>query len=312
MSKMKSFREAFGEILVETGSVIKNLVVIDTDVAKSTKTIYFANSFPERFIEIGISEQDAVGTAAGLALAGKIPVVAAFSMFIMRSWEQIRNTVSRDNINVKIVGTHAGLSDYLDGASHQCLEDIALMRVLPNMTIVSPSDITSTKALFQQILEFNGPAYFRLGRDNANDIYKDEDEVKLNKANILIDGDDLTLVSYGSLVSTCVKVSKILKARGYKSRVIDFHTLKPLDTNMILKAAMEASPIFVIEEHNVYGGLGSAITEFISQKNPTKIFIFGIPDRFGLGAYSYEELLDYFGLTPVKLVNRIEEIMNEV
>ena len=311
LSEIGSFRKAFEEVLIEVGEVLKNLIVIDSDVSHSTYTIEFFKRFPSRFVQVGISEQDAAGTAAGLALAGKIPILTAFSMFIMRSWEQIRNTIARDNLNVKIVGTHAGLSDYLDGPSHQCLEDIALMRILPNITVVAPSDEVSTKSLFRQILDFRGPTYFRLGRDNAYKVYDEEDDVELYKCNILVDGEDITIISYGALVSISIKAADILRKKGYSVRVIDSHTIKPLDVNMILKAARETMAIFAVEEHSIYGGLGSEITEIVSEKNPMRIYRIGVDDVFGANARSYEDLLDYFSLTSQKITSRIEMVLNE-
>ncbi len=305
-----SFREAFGEALLEAGESTRNLVVIDTDVLNSTKTIYFARRFPERFIQMGISEQDAAGMAAGLAISGKIPVLATFSMFLLRSWEQIRNTIARDNLSVKIVGTHSGLSDYLDGASHQCLEDIALMRVLPNMTVISPADDISTRSLFHQALELRGPVYIRLGRDNARRIYRDYEDVTIGKANILVDGDDMSIISCGAFVSISLNVANILREKGFRPRVIDSHTIKPLDTETIIKAAREASPVFVIEEHNIFGGLGSAVAEIITERTPTHVFRIGVPDVFGTGGRSYEELLRYFRLTPPEIVKKIEGMIN--
>jgi transketolase len=307
-----SFREAFGEALVEAGEVIKDLVVIDTDVASSTRTIYFAKRFPDRFIQVGISEQDAAGTAAGLAIAGKIPVLVAYSMFLLRSWEQIRNTIARDNINVKLVGTHSGLSDYLDGSSHQCLEDVALMRVLPNMTVVSPSDEVSTRSLLHQILGFRGPTYFRLGRDNAPSVYEDEDDVEVGKANVLVDGGDLTIISCGALVSVALEAAKRLRGGGLRVRVIDMHTIKPLDVSVVERAARDAPPIFTLEEHNVYGGLGSAVAEVLSERLPTRICRLGVGNEFGTGGRSYEELLQYFRLTPEYIVEKIRVVLDGV
>ena len=298
--------------LVDAGEAFRNLIVIDVDVARSTRTVYFAERYPNRFIQLGISEQDAIGTAAGFAISGKIPVLAGFSMFLLRGWEQIRNTIARDNLNVKIVGTHSGLSDYLDGSSHQCLEDIALMRVLPNMMVVSPSDIVSTRSLLYQILESQGPVYFRLGRDNATEIYSDEDDVKLGDINILVDGSDLTLLSHGSMTSICLEVASILRKRGIYARVLDSHTIKPLDVDKVLDAAIEASPIFVVEDHSVYGGLGSTVSEFLSEKRPTSIFLFGIRDRFGSGSKTYLDLLKFFGFLPEDIANRIEVVLNGV
>jgi len=309
---MHSYREAFGEALSELGETFKNLIVIDTDLSKSTKTIYFANKFPDRFIQIGISEQDAVGTAAGLSIGGRIPVLAVYSMFLLRAWEQIRNIIARDNLNVKIVGTHSGLSDYMDGASHQCFEDIALMRILPNFTVVSPSDITSTKSLLKQILGFRGPAYMRLGRDNSTLIYRDEDEVTLGRANILSEGEDITLISHGAMTQYTLSVAEKLSKEGYSVNVIDMHTIKPLDREILSRRKVLSTPIFVIEDHSIYGGLGSAVAEYISTSNPRHVFRIGVEDRFGAGARNFLELLDYMGLTPDKIISKVKVILDGI
>lgn len=312
MAFNNSFREAIGRALVDAGEAYKKLIVIDTDLSVSTRSIYFAERFPDRFIQVGISEQDAVGTAAGLAIGGKIPVIISYAMFLLRGWEQIRNTVARDNLNVKIVGTHSGLSDYLDGSSHQCLEDIALMRVIPNFTVVSPADQVATYSLFMQQLEVNGPTYLRLGRDNASTIYTDEGEVTLGKANVLVDGDDITIISHGAMVSIALQTSRLLRNKGIRARVIDMHTIKPMDINTLMDACTEAPPIFVIEDHNIIGGLGGAITEAISDTKPVLVIRIGIEDRFGTGTTSYENLLEYFGFTPQKLVDKIMGVLNGI
>ncbi len=307
-----SFREAFGETLSELGDTFKNLVVLDTDLSKSTKTIYFAKRFPDRFIQLGISEQDAVGTASGLAIGGKIPVLAVYSMFLMRAWEQIRNTIARDNLNVKIIGTHSGLSDYMDGASHQCFEDIALMRILPNFTVVSPSDIISTKSLLKQILGFRGPVYMRLGRDNSTKLYEDEDEIILGRANLLMEGGDITMVSHGAMTQYTVEAAKILSKDGYSINVIDMHTIKPLDREILNRRGISSTPIFVVEDHSIYGGLGSAIAEYISNANPRYVFRIGVEDRFGVGAKNYLDLLKHMGLTPENIVEKVRVILNGI
>jgi len=307
-----SFREALGKALVDAGYAYRNMVVVDTDLSKSTKAIYFAKQFPERFIQVGISEQDAVGTAAGLAIGNKIPVLITYSMFLMRAWEQIRNTIARDNLSVKIVGTHSGLSDYLDGSSHQCFEDIALIRVIPNFKVLSPSDTVSTYSLFMQMLDTQGPIYMRLGRDNAATIYEDENDIQLGKANILVDGNDLTIISHGAMVNIALQVSKLLRQHHINARVIDMHTIKPIDVDTVIRACIEAPPIIVIEDHNVIGGLGGAIAEIVSTQKPTRVIRIGINDRFGTGSTSYRSLLEYFGLTPEQLKNRIMGDIDEV
>ncbi len=307
-----SFREALGHALLDAGEAFKNIVVIDTDLATSTRTQYFAERFPDRFIQVGISEQDAVGTSAGLAIGGKTPILVSYAMFILRGWEQIRNTISRDNLNVKIVGTHSGLSDYLDGSSHQCLEDVALMRILPNFTVISPSDTISTYSLVIQAIEQYGPVYIRLGRDNAETIYKTEDEVTIGKANTILDGEDFTLVSYGGMLPITLRAANILMKKGYKPRVIDMHTIKPLDKKILYKAAIEASPIIVVEDHSVYGGLGSAVAEYLSNEKPTKVLRIGMDDRFGTGDLTYEGLLEYVGLSPRRITERIVGELNGI
>ena len=306
----KSFRETFGRTLVEIGYANRNLVVIDTDLARSTRTIYFWREFPDRFIQVGISEQDAIGTAAGLAIGGKTPLVACYAMFVMRGWEQIRNTIARDNLNVKIVGTHSGLSDYLDGGSHQCFEDIALTRILPNFTVVAPSDTASTASLLKQIIDSKGPAYMRLGRDNAYDIYKDEDEVRLGKANILNEGRDIAIFTYGSMTGIVLETFKILRRRGIDPYIIDMHTLKPIDKDVITWIADLDIPIFTVEDHNIFGGLASIIADVLTTYKPSKIYRIGIEDRFGTGEISYERLLDYFKLTPKHIADKIEVTLN--
>ena len=304
-SLFKSFREAFGESLVELGYIYRNLVVVDTDLSKSTKTIYFKKRFPKRFIQVGISEQDAVGVAAGLAIEGKIPVLASYAMFILRGWEQIRNTISRDNLNVKIVGTHSGVSDYMDGASHQCFEDIGLMRILPNLVVVSPSDPISTKTLLEQLMGFRGPAYMRLGRDNAVELYDNPDDIVLGKSNVLMDGEDLSIISYGAMVKNSLDAAEILRKKGFSVEVIDMHTVKPIDEDRLNRIAKKGRPLFIVEDHNVYCGLGSAISEYLSERHPSFVFKIGVEDRFGVGETSYFSLLEFLGLSPNKIVEKI-------
>ena len=307
---MRSFRDELGKALIDAGELFNDLVLLDVDVCSSTRTDKFAMRFPNRFIQLGISEQDAMSTAAGLAISGKVPVVVGFSMFLLRAWEQIRNTISRDCLNVKIIGTHSGLSDHWDGSSHQCLEDIALMRVLPNFTVVCPADAVSMRKLLFQIIELDGPAYMRVGRDNSPDIYSDEKDITLGKAEILADGNDITLLSCGPTVDLCLKASEELKERGIGARVLDMHTINPLDEISLLKAARETNGFIVVEEHRRKGGLAGEISEFLSERMPSRVVRIGV-DGFGRTAPSYEMLLDFLGLTVESIVRAAQEVMRD-
>jgi len=310
MPDYSSYRRAFAEALVYLGERNPNLIVLDADTARSTGTILFAEKYPRRFINIGISEQDLIATAAGLAIAGKIPVAVAFAMFLLRGWEQIRNIIARDRLNVKLVGTHAGLSAHFDGSSHQCLEDIAVMRVLPNVTVVVPADAIATRHLiFDAIEKHKGPLYMRLGRDNSPKIYSEHDTLSIGKANILEDGEDLSIFVCGSLTELALDVSKNLKSMGISAEVVDVYTIKPLDTTTILKSVRRTGHAITIEEHNIIGGLGSAITEFLSETYPVRIIRIGIRDTFGASAKSYPELLSFFGLTVHHVLRYIKKII---
>ncbi len=307
-----SFREAFGRALLELGEQVRDLVVVDADVFKSTRTLYFAEKFKERFITVGISEQDLVDVAAGLALGGKIPVASTYAMFMMRGWEQIRNTIARDHLNVKLIVTHAGLSDYLDGSSHQCLEDIALMRVIPGMTVLVPADDVATRQLlFQSVINHKGPLYMRLGRDNAYRVYNEENELKIGQASLLKEGSDVTIIANGVMVAIALETAALLKERKINAEVIDMHTVKPLDTNALLRTASKTGRIVTMEEHNIIGGLGSAVSETLSELKPVFIKRIGIPDVFGTAGQNYEELLHYFNLVSEHITKTIEVFVNE-
>ncbi|GAB6134768.1 transketolase family protein [Thermococcus prieurii] len=304
---IESFREAFGRALVELGKENERLVVLDADVKSSTKTIYFERAFPERFIQVGISEQDMVSTAAGLAIAGKVPVVSAFAAFLMRAWEQIRNTVARDNLNVKLIPTHSGFSDHMDGSSHQCLEDIALMRVLPNMTVVVPADAPSVPVLLKQVIEHEGPVYMRLGRDHAVRVYENP-ELELGRASVLREGSDVLIVANGVMVSVALEVAKALDGRNVDAGVIDMHTVKPLDERTLLRMARKVDTVITMEEHSVYGGLGGAVAEVLSEKLPRRVVRIGTTE-FGRSSRDYFSLLGRYGLTAEHVVKRIEGVV---
>jgi transketolase len=291
--------EYFGKALVGLGQEREDLVVLDPDVSLSTKTSYFAERFPERFIRVGISEQDMIGVAAGLAASGKTPVACGFAVFVAgRAWEQVRSSVARPALNVKIVGTHSGLSPHADGDSHQALEDVALMRVLPNMTVVVPADAPEAVEALKKLVEMSGPAYMRLGRGATPLVYGDGCEFTIGEANVLRDGSDATIVTNGIMVSMALSTAEQLGREGIDTRVVDIHTVKPLDEATIEKAAAETGAIVTAEEHSVIGGLGGAVAETLTEYKPTPMMRVGVRDRFGESSRSYSELLGEYGLTP--------------
>lgn len=312
---MKALRTAvqveyFGKALVDMGAKYNDLVVLDADVSASTKTSYFEERFPRRFIQTGISEQDMIGIAAGLALCGKTAVAAAFANFLIgRGWEQIVNSVARQRLNVKIVGSHAGLSPSSDGASHQALGDVALMRVIPNMVVVVPSDASQAGNAIIELVESYGPAYLRLGRGSSYVIYEDDAEYSIGEAITVRTGSDSTIICNGSMVKIALDAAEILHNEGISVRVLDMHTVKPLDRHSIIKAASETGAIVTAEEHNINGGLGSAVAECLSEEKPTIMKRVGVLDRFGASSRSYPELLDYLGLTPDGVAHAVKDIV---
>ena len=280
--------------------------MLDADTPTSTGTILFARRFPERFINLGISEQDMVSTAAGLAIAGKKPVAAAFSMFLMRAWEQIRNTVARDRLNVTLVGTHAGFSDFMDGASPQCFEDIALTRVLPGFTVVAPADAAAARDLVRRaVAEHAGPVYIRLGRENSPGIYGEGEEFPIGGSRILEDAGDVLLVSYGPILGVTLEVARLLRRQGVGAGDLDLYTLKPVDKDALVSQASRSALVVTVEDHSVHGGLGSIVAETLSEHSPTRVLRIGVEDRFGASSRSYRELLEYMGFTPERLAERI-------
>jgi len=299
-----------GNALVELGSRHNDLVVLDADVSASTKTSYYEERFPKRFIQTGISEQDMIGIAAGLALSGKTAVAAAFANFLIgRGWEQIMNSVSRQRLNVKIVGTHAGLSSSSDGTSHQALGDVALMRVIPNMTVVVPSDASQAGNAITELVESYGPAYLRLRRGPTPVVYKDDAEYTVGESITIRDGSDTTVICNGSMVAMALDAAEKLLNYEVNIRVIDMHTIKPLDRNAIIKAASETGAIVTAEEHNINGGLGSAVAECLSEEKPTIMKRVGVPDRFGASSRNYTDLMNYLGLTPDGIVNAVRDVI---
>ena len=309
MSK-KSTRQAYGEALVELGKINKDVVVLDADLTKSTKTNLFQEKFPERHFNVGIAEADLIGTAAGLATCGKIAFASTFAMFAAgRGFEQIRNTVAYPKLNVKIAPTHAGISVGEDGGSHQSVEDIALMRAIPGMVVLSPADAVETKKMVFAAAEYNGPEYIRMGRLDVETIFDEATyDFQIGIANTVREGNDVTIAATGLMTAEALKAADILAQEGISVRVINVGTIKPLDGETILKAAQETKFIITAEEHSVIGGLGSAVSEFLSEVHPTKVKKLGLYDKFGQSGKA-NELLEKYELTAAKLVAMVKENM---
>lgn len=309
MSK-KSTRQAYGEALVELGKINKDVVVLDADLTKSTKTNLFQEKFPERHFNVGIAEADLIGTAAGLATCGKIAFASTFAMFAAgRGFEQIRNIVAYPKLNVKIAPTHAGISVGEDGGSHQSVEDIALMRAIPGMVVLSPADAVETKKMVFAAAEYNGPVYIRMGRLDVETIFDEATyDFQIGIANTVREGNDVTIAATGLMTAEALKAADILAQEGISVRVINVGTIKPLDGETILKAAQETKFIITAEEHSVIGGLGSAVSEFLSEVHPTKVKKLGLYDKFGQSGKA-NELLEKYELTAAKLVAMAKENM---
>lgn len=303
----KATREAYGEALVELGKINENVVVLDADLSGSTKTSVFKKAFPERHFNVGIAEADLIGTAAGFAACGKTAFASTFAMFAAgRAFEQIRNTVAYPKLNVKIAPTHAGISVGEDGGSHQSVEDIAIMRAIPGMVVLSPADATETKKMVFAAAEYDGPVYIRMGRLGVPVLFDDNYDFQIGIANTLRDGKDVTIAATGLMVAEALKAAEELEKEGISVRVINVGTIKPLDGETILKAAQETKFIVTAEEHSVIGGFGSAVSEFLSEVHPTKVKKVGIYDKFGQSGTG-EELLQKYELTAEKLISVIKE-----
>lgn len=301
-------REAYGNALAELGREADNLIVLDADLAAATKTEVFRKEFPDRHIDCGIAEANMIGIAAGLASTGKVPFVSSFAMFAAgRAYEQVRNSVGYPHLNVKIGATHAGISVGEDGASHQCNEDLALMRVIPGMTVINPSDAVEAREAVRAAYAMDGPVYLRFGRLAVPVINDREDyHFEIGKGVTLKDGKDLTIVATGLCVSESLEAAKMLAELGIDAKVINIHTIKPLDEELILKAAKETGKIVTVEEHSVIGGLGGAVAEVLSEKCPTKLLRIGMEDVFGESGPA-TELIEKYGLDAKGICRKIKE-----
>lgn len=302
LENKKATRQSYGEALLELGKENEDIVVLDADLSAATKTDLFAKEFPDRFFDMGIAEANMVGTAAGFATCGKIPYASTFAVFAAgRAYDQIRNGVCYPNLNVKICATHAGVTVGEDGATHQMLEDISMMRTLPNMTVISTSDDAQTKWAVKEISKIKGPVYLRLARLGTGEIYEEGQKFEIGKAIQIGEGIDGTVFATGVTVEQALIAQKELKENGIDIRVVDVHTIKPIDKEMIVKCAKETKKLISIEDHNIIGGLGSAISEVLTEEYPTKLIRLGVNDTFGKSGKA-KELMEYFGITAKDII----------
>ena len=309
MAEKIATREAYGKALAELGEKY-DFVVLDADLSAATKTGVFKKKYPERFFNCGIAEGNMVSVAAGLAAAGKIPFVSSFAMFAAgRAFEQVRNSVGYPHLNVKIGATHAGITVGEDGATHQCNEDIALMRTIPGMTVINPADAVEARAAVEAAIQHVGPVYMRFGR-YAVPVINDTPDYKfeIGKGVTMTDGSDVTIVATGLMVSMALEAAETLKAEGINARVINIHTIKPLDTELILKAAKETGVIVTAEEHSIIGGLGSAVADAVCEGCPVPVLRLGVNDTFGRSG-TVPALLEMYGLTPANIVAKVKEAL---
>lgn len=304
---MKSTRKAYGEFLVEAGSKNNNIVVFDADLAKATCTIDFKNKFPNRHFDMGISEQDMIGTACGMALSGKKVFASSFAMFAAgRAYEQVRNTAAYSHVDINICATHSGLGVGEDGATHQCIEDIALMNVIPDMKIFSPADDIATKKILNECLMLEGPKYIRLGRNEVPDVYSLNDNFRLGGSNTFGNGVDGTIFATGATVSIALDAKLILKSFGIDVRVVDLYSIKPVDVETIVKCASETKILVSVEDHNVIGGIGSIVSNVLCEKYPKKLVKIGVQDKFGKSGKA-DKLYELYGITKENIVRVFKE-----
>ena len=308
LEKKIATRQSYGEALASLGEKRKDIVVLDADLSSATKTNLFAEKFPERFFDIGIAEQDMIGTAAGFATCGKIPFASTFAVFAAgRAYDQIRNSICYPNLNVKICATHYGVNIGEDGATHQMLEDIGMMRALPNMTVLSPSDDTQTKWMIEEICNRKGPAYVRLARMETPVIYDTNQTFQIGKAMQIGEGTDATIVATGVTVAEAIKAKEQLAQEGILVRVLDMYSLKPVDKEAIIRCAKETKRMITVEDHQIAGGLGSIVCEVLAEEYPCKVERMGINDCFGKSGKP-EELMHAFGIDAEAIYQKIKEL----
>lgn len=307
--KLQNQRQVYGETLLELGKENKNIVVLEADLGKSTMTCLFEQEFPDRFFEMGIGEANMTSFAAGLSLTGKIAFTNSFAVFAAgRAFDQIRQAICIPKLNVKIVGSSAGLSDFGDGATHQSVEDIAIMRAIPNMTVLAPADGTETRKMVRKIVGYNGPVYLRINRHDLPDLFPEDQEFVIGKPYLIREGNDIVVFANGIMVSRAVQAAEELEKEGISVRVVNVSSLKPVDENEIKEYASNVKGIVTAEEHSLVGGLASVIT-YILRGNGLPLIPVGIEDRFGQSAHSYDELLAEYGLTSENIINSVKKLL---
>lgn len=309
MVNKKAIRDAYGETLVKLGKDNKDIVVLDADVAGSTKSGLFGAAYPERFFNVGIAEAGMVAMAGGLSTTGKIPFVNTFAAFLMlRGADPIRSNICYDNLNVKLAGAYAGLSDSYDGATHHALEDISFMRSLPNMTVISVCDAIETEKAVEAAIELDGPVYLRLSRAEMPYIFDEDYDFEIGKGVVLGEGKDVTIIATGYMVHKALEARELLKAENIDARIVNIHTIKPIDEELIIQSAEKTGAIVTAEEHNLYGGLGSAVAEVLSAKKPVPLEVVAVQDSFTESG-DYEELLDKYGLQARHIVEKVKKVI---
>jgi transketolase len=309
LSATESTRVEYGKTLAKLGAENPQIVVLDADLSGSTQTHHFAKVFKDRFFNVGIAEQDLMGTAAGLALGGKIPFASTFAMFAAgRAWEQIRQTIAYGNLNVKIVASHGGVTVGEDGGSHQAVEDLALMRILPNLVVLVPADGPETRAMTRWAAAYEGPVYMRTGRMAVPLLYDEDYTFELGRGSLLREGGDVTLMGIGIMVQACLDAANLLAAEGIEARVVNMGCLKPLDHEMVVDSARRTGALVTAEEHMVVGGLGSAVSETLAEYCPTPLKRLGLHDTFGMSGQP-AALLKHYGLTPEHIKRAAEQVM---
>lgn len=311
MSRILSTREEYGRTLVRLGELSRDVVVLDADLSSSTCTKAFAARFPDRFYNMGISEQDMIGTAAGMSLAGKIAFASSFALFLTgRAWEQVRQSVALPGCNVNLVGTHGGITVGTDGASHQALEDIAVMRAIPTMTVIVPSDAVETRKAVEAAAWYDGPVYIRLTREKLPIIYPDEKRFRIGAGNIVRDGNDATVFGIGLMLHQALAAAELLAPEGLSVRVVDLPTVKPLDEDLVARCAEQTGCAVTAEEHSIIGGLGDAVSEVLLRRCPVPTRRVGVKDSFGRSGEP-KALLEYFGLTPAAIADAVRVVVSQ-
>lgn len=308
MRQKENLREAYGKELLKCAKENNKIIALDADLCGSTKSIYIEKEIPARFFEMGIAEQNMTSTAAGLALVGKIPFVHSFAVFAVgQAYNQIRQGIALAKLNVKIIGSSCGLSDFGDGATHQSVEDISIMRAIPNMVVIVPVDAIETRKVVRAIIKYNGPVYIRINRNDLTNVTKEEDPFEIGKISKVAEGNDITVFACGIMVSQALEARKTLLKMGISARVVNVSTIKPLDIENVKKFAKDVKGVITAEENNIIGGLGGAISEALSEEL-IKIKKVGINDEFGQSANCYDDLINYYGLTPKNIVNAAREL----